>query len=698
MSNPIQFNHDRALELLRLATGIPGAQFRDGQEEAIREIVEGSKRLVVVQKTGWGKSFVYFIATKLLREAGLGPTLLISPLLSLMRNQIDAARKMGLIAVRLDSSNPDDEKSIERSFVENGIDILLITEMRLAKPRFQTHVLGRASVSPSLLVIDEVHCISDWGHDFRPLYRRIDAFIRNSPASLRVLGTTATANNRVLEDIQHVFGEAVVIQRGEIARNNLVLQTIVLPDHASRLAWLASNIPTIQGSGIIYSLTIADAEVVARWLKLNGVTAHAYHAALTNEARSQLERDLILNNVKALVATTALGMGFDKPDLTFVVHYQTPGSVIAYYQQVGRAGRSVVRANGVLLGGPGDSDILDYFRNNAFPARENVEAILRSLSASPTGLSVSQIESTVNIQAKKIERALELISLEPMAPVVRDDTIWSRTASPLDESFWERAGRVSAVRAHEQEQMQEYLQLSGGHMKFLVAALDGDVRTVAPELGLEISEDIDISYVKKAVEFLRRTSIPIYPRKRLPGSGVPRLHPGTMLPAEWQVSEGRALSYWGDSGWGGMVRRGKYELNVFEPELVTAMAEMVKDWGPEPRPTWVTSIPSFRHPTLVSTFAKALAAILGIEFREAVLIAEKRDQQKLQENGYHQAQNAAAAFKIDKNLVLEGSCLLVDDVVNSRWTFTVAGKLLREAGAGVVRPIALSMVNGGDSE
>ena len=318
----------------------------------------GDGRLLVVQKTGWGKSFVYFIATKLLREAGMGCALLISPLLALMRNQMAAAGRMGIRAETINSDNQDRWEEVERAVSRNEVDILLISPERLANERFRTEILAMAASQISLLVIDEAHCISDWGHDFRPHYRLIERMTGNLPPNLRLLATTATANNRVIEDLTEILGPDLEISRGDLNRPSLTLQTICLPTQAERLAWLAEQLPTLLGHGIIYTLTVRDAEQVSEWLKSCGLIVAAYTGE-TGEQRPELEDALLQNRVKALVATTALGMGFDKPDLAFVIHYQTPGSVVAYYQQVGRAGRALDAAYGVLLSGQEEVEIID---------------------------------------------------------------------------------------------------------------------------------------------------------------------------------------------------------------------------------------------------------------------------------------------------------------------------------------------------
>ena len=422
----MSYDPQRALELLRLGSGLPKAVFRQGQEEAIRHVVEGEGRLLVVQTTGWGKSFVYFIATKLLRELGYGPALLISPLLSLMRNQIDAAERMGVRALTIHSANQEEWEGVEAAIGSDEVDILLISPERLANQRFRSEVLPQIADRISLLVIDEAHCISDWGHDFRPHYRLIERAISNLPPSLRVLATTATANDRVMEDLEAVLGPDLAIFRGPLARPSLALQTIRLANQAERLAWLAEQVPDLPGHGIIYTLTKRDAHQVADWLRTRGLEVAAYTGG--TDDRGELEQALLKNRVKALVATTALGMGFDKPDLGFVIHYQAPGSVVAYYQQVGRAGRALDTAYGVLLSGAEDTEITDFFIRSAFPTKDEVDEVLEVLEAAPEGLSVPELMTKVNLSKGRIDKTIQLLSLESPAPIAKQGPKWQLTA------------------------------------------------------------------------------------------------------------------------------------------------------------------------------------------------------------------------------------------------------------------------------
>ncbi|MDR0535170.1 MAG: RecQ family ATP-dependent DNA helicase [Puniceicoccales bacterium] len=685
----MSYDPSPSLNLLRIGTQNPQAVFRDGQEDAIRHIVEGRGRLLVMQKTGWGKSSVYFIATKLLREQGAGPAILISPLLALMRNQIAAARRMGVRAVTLNSENQGDWTAVEAAIQNDEVDILLISPERLANPHFQTDVLAPVAARVSLVVVDEAHCISDWGHDFRPHYRLIERILRSLPPNLRVLATTATANNRVLEDLCTILGPALEISRGELGRPSLLLQTIRLPRQEERMAWLAAQIPALPGSGIIYTLTVRDAVRVAGWLQSRGIAAEAYSAE-TGERRVKLEDALLENQVKALVATTALGMGFDKPDLAFVIHYQTPGSVVAYYQQVGRAGRAIAAAHGVLLSGQEETNITDYFIESAFPSRTEVSDVLDALRAAPDGLSINELMARVNVSRGRIDKTLQLLSLESPAPIAKDDTKWKLTAANLGEGFWQRAERLTTLRREEQKQMQDYVALREGHMDFLIRALDG-TPTGAPGPRLApLPATVDSVLVAEAVAFLRRTSLPLDPRKQWPTGGLAALGvTGGNIPPDLRAKPGKMLCVWGDAGWGDLVRRGKTRDGRFDDALVEASAALVRSWSPQPAPAWVTCIPSRRHPDLVPGFARRLAARLGLPFHPVLAKTDDRPEQKTMANSSQQARNIDGALALTAQAPA-GPVLLVDDMVDSRWTLTVAACLLVQGGSGPVYPFALA--------
>ncbi|SDR27952.1 ATP-dependent DNA helicase, RecQ-like [Rhizobiales bacterium GAS113] len=682
----------RALELLRIGSGQPRAAFRDGQEEAIRHVVDGRGRLLVVQKTGWGKSFVYLIATKLLREGGNGPTLLISPLLALMRNQIAAAERMGVRAATINSDNQNEWTEVETKLARNAIDILLISPERLANERFRTEVLAGIAARISLLVIDEAHCISDWGHDFRPHYRLLERIVRTLPANLRLLATTATANNRVMADLAAVLGPKLEVSRGDLNRSSLSLQTIRLPSQAQRLAWLAEQLATLEGHGIIYTLTVRDAYQVADWLKSRGFNVEAYTGE-TGDRREELEQALLDNRVKALVATTALGMGYDKPDLAFVIHYQLPGSVVAYYQQVGRAGRALDSAYCVLLSGEEDAQITDWFIRSAFPTQQEVADVLEALEAAPNGLSVPELLGRVNLSKGRIEKTVVLLSLESPSPIAKQGSKWQLTAATLSEAFWERAERLTALRRDEHRQMQDYVGLPfGEHMGFLVRALDGDPSTASLPALAPLPTKASEALVEDAVAFLRRTSMPIEPRLQWPAGGLPKYRLAGKIPGNLLAQPGKALCIWGDAGWGGLVRQGKRQDGRFADRLVTACSNMIRVWNPRPAPSWVTCVPSLRHPGLVPDFAQRLAAALGLPFHAVIADTGARPEQRTLANAIQHARNIDGTLALVGQPLPHGPVLLVDDMVGSRWTLTVSAWLLRKNGSGEVWPITLSQL------
>jgi ATP-dependent DNA helicase RecQ len=684
----------KAQTLLKLMIG-EHCDFRSGQWEAIEAIASKKQRVLVVQRTGWGKSLVYFLATKLLREQRSGPTLLISPLLSLMRNQLEMASKIGIRAFTINSANRDEWETAEAALSNNECDILLISPERLNNERFQKSILPRMAGRVGLFVVDEAHCISDWGHDFRPDYQRIVRIIQMLPKGVPVLGTTATANDRVINDIQHQLGEDLQILRGALDRETLRLQNIRLTNQSERMAWLVENLPKFQGSGIIYCLTVTDTRRVAEWLKSNGFNAEAYHAGNDNEIdRPALEQAFLNNEIQILVATVALGMGFDKPDISFVIHFQRPGSVIAYYQQVGRAGRAVDRAYGILLSGVEDEEIQDYFINTAFPSVTSMQEILDTLERYEA-LSFGDLLSKVNISWGMAEKALKLLEVEGAIGIIYDRKILYFRTPNLWQPDIKRMEHVIDMRVFEKDQMQEYLDYKGCLMEYLLKSLDDPnpqpCGRCANCLGRGLPRTVSSAVVIKAENFLKRISIPIDPRKRFPVGLFP--DKTLIIPIDLQNSTGRSLCYYRDAGWGKMVQNGKYIDGQFADELVEASFRLIQhQWKPNPPPTWLTAIPSHRHPILVSNFADKLASKLGIPFHPVLIRIKESPEQKEMQNSAKQAQNVADTLSV-KGIVPSEPVLLIDDIIDSGWTLTIAGYYLKSHGSGIVYPFTLAQAS-----
>ncbi len=692
-----------ALLLLKTALGDESAQFRDGQWEAIDKLVNHQSQLLVVERTGWGKSSVYFIATKILRDRGHGPTLIVSPLLALMRNQIDSASRLGVSAASINSSNTKDWDRVIGEVLSGDVDALLISPERFSNDRFVEHVLEPISQHIGLMVVDEAHCISDWGHDFRPDYRRLTNILQRLPSNLPVLGTTATANNRVINDVQQQLGN-IEVQRGPLTRESLCLMTLFMPTQAERLAWLAENVPTFSGTGIVYTLTQRDAEQVACWLVSNGIEARAYHSKVisdgfldSNEYRQHLEDQLLENKIKVLVATSALGMGYDKPDLGFVIHYQAPGSIVDYYQQVGRAGRQLSKAIGVLMSGAEDDEIISYFRATAFPKSEWVYQILNLLDDSD-GLTEREIEEVVNLRNGQIKHVLKFLSVENPSPVLKDGSKWLRT--PVNYSMdLEKINRLSNQRQTEWLEVQRYLSEPRCLMEFLSNSLDDPKSRSCGKCANCAAEPIAPSTVSQSITisaqlFLKQSEFELVCNKQVAKGAFPVYGLVGNIPENLRAETGRVLSKWGDAGWGRTVAHDKAS-GYFRDELVTAVSAMITErWKPDPSPEWITAIPSLRSPNLVSDFCERLSRELGIPFLPVVTKIVDNPPQKQQQNRFHQCNNLDGVFNLESECPTS-PVLLVDDIVDSAWTLTIVATLLRRQGSGPVFPLALTSSSAG---
>jgi ATP-dependent DNA helicase RecQ len=672
---------DLAVEHLRALTGRPDAEFRPGQWEAIRTVVEDRRRALVVQRTGWGKSAVYLIATRLLRDAGAGPTVIVSPLLALMRNQLVMTERLGLSAHTVNSTNREEWEAVFDQIRANRLDLLLISPERLSNDIFQRDVRPHLFGQVGLLVIDEVHCISDWGHDFRPDYRRLQEIAAALPRGSPVLGTTATANDRVVADVRAQLGD-VDVYRGPLERESLSLHVLDMAHKAERMAWLAENIPRLPGSGIVYCLTIHDAEAVGEWLSSVGISAAVYTGPTPHEERVAVEEALTDGDLKVVVATSALAMGYDNPRIEFVIHYQTPGSPIAYYQQVGRAGRAVDQSFGVLLAGWEDEDVQDWFIETAFPTEAHTTRVLDSLQETP-GMRLGELEEVVNLRRSRLDGMLKILEVE--RAVYREGSRWFRSA----ERWTYPVERIAAVTAHrraEQAAMREYVRTDACLMEFLRRQLDdsGAARCgrCANCTGRQLPQQAAPEVVEAALARLRRRQYLIEPRLRLPGPLEVDIDLKT-----GRLEVGRSLSRWGDPGLAELVRRGKYEDGRFDGQLVEATVAMIREWAPEPHPTWITWVPSTRG-ELIADFARSVAADLGLPAVDAFRRVRQSHPQKTMENSTQQARNVAGAVEVI--LVRDGPVFLIDDMVDSRWTLTVLGAQLRSAGSGPVYPVALT--------
>ncbi|MEA2444002.1 MAG: ATP-dependent helicase RecQ [Thermoleophilales bacterium] len=673
---------------LRTLTADKRSNFRPGQVEAIQDVVVDRARVLCVQRTGWGKSAVYFVATALLREAGAGPTLIVSPLLALMRNQIAAAQRLGLRAHTVNSTNREEWDDVRDQLAADTIDLLLISPERLNNPRFREGMLPLFAASVGLLVIDEAHCISDWGHDFRPDYRRVKDMLDALPPDVAVLGTTATANDRVVGDVLEQLapsgGEPLRSYRGPLARTSLRLEVLELPQPSQRLAWLVEHLPALPGSGIVYTLTKRDAEQVAAFLTANGIAALAYTGEQETEDRVATEERLLRNEIKAVVATSALGMGYDKADLTFVVHYQAPGSVVSYYQQVGRAGRGVDHADIVLLRGGEDRRIQDFFIEQAFPPRERVAAILDELAAAgDEGRTTRELMAAVNLGMGRIEAMLKILDVE--GAVRRDGTRWKSVPGANWTYDSERYAQVTALRRTEQDAMAAFGTDGRCLMRVLQEELDDpdsrDCGRCSICTAPRFAQPPDAALVELAGRHLRSKPLELEVKKMAPDAA------GTMrkISEDARTEPGWALARFGDGGWWPAVERG-LRAGEFDDEVVVGLADILR--GARTPVAWVTAVPSARLGHMTVRLAERLAAELGVPHVGLVTRTGDRPPQHEMANAVQQAANVRGAFTVIATPP-PGTGVLLDDRRGSGWTLAMVGGQLRRAGAQGVVPLVL---------
>ncbi|QGN56877.1 ATP-dependent DNA helicase RecQ [Nostocoides sp. HKS02] len=692
----------RATEVLRQLVGRPDVDFRDGQLEAVEALVGQRRRVLVVQRTGWGKSAVYFVSTALRRAEGAGPTVIVSPLLALMRDQIAAAQRAGIRAVTMNSANAEEWGQVSAALARDEVDVLLVSPERLNNPRFRDEQLPDLARRCGLLVVDEAHCVSDWGHDFRPDYRRIRDLLTTLPSNTPVLATTATANARVVTDVVEQLGAGgheVLTLRGGLARESLRLGVMRLTSPEQRLAWLLAHLGSLPGSGIVYTLTVNAAEDIAVALREAGHEVRAYTGRTDPADRERLEASLRDNEVKALIATSALGMGFDKPDLGFVLHLGAPSSPVAYYQQVGRAGRATERADVLLLPGPEDKDIWAYFASASMPQQDQADAVLRALAGSTRPLSTAALESVVDIRRTRLELLLKVLDVD--GAVRRVPGGWTSTGEPWTYDA-ERYARVSQARVREQDLMVAYEQTGTCRMAFLQESLDDD--TAAPCgrcdscAGPWFPTTIPDVAMTTARGRLERAGVEVEPRAQWP-SGMDRLGvplKGKIAPTE-AMAPGRAVARLTDLGWGQQLRTLLRAEDAPAPAaLLQACIPILRDWDWAQRPVAVVGVPSRHRPQLVESVARGIADLGRLTWLGSLDLVEGGPVGEAGGNSAFRLAGVWGRLAVGSSVrealaTLDGPVLLVDDVASSRWTLTVAAQALRQAGATTVLPFVVAV-------
>jgi len=672
-------------EAFRILKSLYGenAEFRPGQYEAI-EATLTNRRTLVVQKTGWGKSLVYFTATKLLRTAGRGTTIVVSPLLSLMDNQKDAAEKLNLRCEAFNSSLKNERREIALNDLQSDkYDLIFVTPETLFKSDLN-NALQKTRIG--LFVIDEAHCISDWGNDFRLDYSNLHKIIGAMPADVPVLATTATANNRVIEDIKKQFGNNVFVSRGPLTRESLAIQVIKLKDRVDRYSWILKNINSLPGTGIIYCLTHSDCKHLSDFLVRYGISAMPYYSGdgEVDEQNAEALEKFKNNQIKAIVATIKLGMGYDKGDIGFVIHFQMPSNIVSYYQQIGRAGRNIEKAYAILMCGEEDDDIHEHFMNEAFPTREECYGIV-SLLEREGGMTQSKIERKINIAHGRLEKTLEFLEHEEAIYKDGYDYYLSTNKYVYNEEHY---NEITAQRKAEYEQLRLLSETKSCYSKFIVNCLDDftahDCGKCANCVhGDLIPSALELADKESALTYLHSLQIEIEPRKQWPDSSFTG-----QRTIDLQNETGICLSKYNDVGYGVLVRQGKYEKNDFDVKLIERSAEVLKPVIAENDIKHICCVPSLRS-DLVKNFTKRLAQVLGIEFIDCLVKSHARPQKNMQNSSF-QCRNAWDSFSVADNCKIPSRLILVDDIIDSKWTITVCGYKLMQNGIQFVFPFALA--------
>ena len=696
----------RAEQVLQALVGSPEARLRDDQWVAIEALVAEGRRALVVQRTGWGKSAVYFVASALLRAGGAGPTIIVSPLLALMRNQIAAAERAGIHAVTINSTNPEQWAALYDDIDRGDVDVLLVSPERLNNPDFRDLALPRLAATAGLVVVDEAHCISDWGHDFRPDYRRIRTLLADLPGGIPVLATTATANLRVVTDVAEQLSVTedgsladVLVLRGSLDRESLHLGVLQLPSHAARLGWLAANLARLEGSGIIYCLTVAATRDVADHLRERGHSVVSYSGQTDQAERLAAEDDLLNNRVKALVATSALGMGFDKPDLGFVIHLGAPPSPIAYYQQVGRAGRGVDEAVVILLPGREDVDVWAYFASLSFPPESDVREAIAALETHDGPMSTGLLETRVSLPRGRLEAMLKVLDVD--GAVRRVHGGWVATGEPWSYDA-DRYARVAETRRVEQQAMLDYEVTGQCRLEYLRRALDDPEAAPCGRCDncgrLSIDAQVDAADLERARERIARPGVVVEARKVWP-TAMPSLGVDLSgrIPPEEQAEQGRAVGRLTDLGWGNQLRD-LFAPGVEDGELPVplrhGLVQVLESWDFEAEggPDAIVGVDSRTRPLLVRHLASGLSRYTG--WPEVARLVAAAGASPPRGGGVNSAHRLAAVFgrlTLDPPGGVAGRrVLLLDDRTDSGWTLAVAARQLRLAGADAVFPLVLA--------
>ena len=652
--------------------------FYDEQWATIERLLKG-ERILLIEKTGFGKSLCYQFPAIIFGAV----TVIFSPLLALMRDQVNKLNSFGIAAQCINSEQSAEQNTdILQQAIDGKLKILYIAPERQENDIWLEKV---REIKLSMVVVDEAHCISVWGHDFRPAFRRIISLVKLLPRDLPVLATTATATQRVEHDIMGQMGAGLHIIRGNLLRGNFLLYVIKVNSDEEKMAWLAEYSDKLEGTGILYTGTRSDAETWSRWLEFMGISSVSYHAGLDPASRIEVEQGLMSNRWKIIVSTNALGMGIDKPDIRFVIHTQIPQSPLHYYQEIGRAGRDSKPAKIILLYGPDDTALPLSFIESAKPAISKYERVTESIKNEL--LSEKEIVKKVDIKLNQF-RVIKADLLEQL--IIRE--VKNGRIKKYEYIFGapslntQRFEELRTAKKADLKHMINYVDTPTSRMKYLCDFL-GDVTdrdfTNCDNTGLEKLTILLTSEWKHKINEFRENYFPeLLVESRLSKNLV----------------NGVAASYYGVSTVGQAIHRCKYDGGGDFPEYLLQLTIMAfrKRFGGEHFDLLVY-VPPTKSGSLVRNFAMKLSAALKIPVSHGLIKTRQTAEQKMFENSYSKKDNVSAAFSYENPAEVPGKhILLFDDIFDSGATLKEIGKLFSKLDAAIIAPLVIAKTVGGD--
>lgn len=646
--------------------------FYDTQWLVIEKLLSG-KRILFIEKTGYGKSLCFQFPALLFN----GTTIIFTPLIALMRDQVKKLRNLGISATCINSNQSNEENNfIIHEAKENKIKILYIAPERMENAEW---LQTAREMKISMVVVDEAHCISVWGHEFRPSFRRIISVVNLLPMNFPVLATTATATKKVEEDIKTQIGKNITSIRGNLLRPSLNLRVVKVKSEDEKLIWIGENINKIKGTGIIYTGTHVNTEIYSKWLEYLNINATAYHAGLDPQSRKAIEKGLLENSYKCVVSTNALGMGIDKPDLRFIIHTQTPQSPIHYYQEIGRAGRDGKPALTILFFNHDEDLSLPLaFIENSKPSINKYNRVMRAIRGERLG--INQLINLTDIKKNQVDIIIsDLIEQKIINEVLDEKTKkfeYRYKAPELDESAF---AKLKESKLKDLDQMIAYIETSGCRMKFLCNYLDDKLENNCGKCDNDSGRHVIVTVAKEWGLKLKDFQNNYFPELEVESFNT-------------NLTNGVAASYYGFSNVGNTLHRCKYQHGGDYPDfLLKQTLSAFKKHLSNYKFDLMLYVPPTESKNLVKKFANKLSGELKIPISHNLCKNRKIKAQKIFQSTTSKSSNVKNCFEYNPESEIKGkTILLVDDIFDSGATIKEIGRYLTGLGAKNIAPLVIA--------